>query len=437
MSRAAPTVGVVVVNYGGGPLTIDCLHSVLRSDWSAGDLRVVLVDNPVDDPMTTDGVADRVARELPEVRVVRSTSNVGFAGGCNLGIRALPDTDFVALVNNDATVSPGWLEPLVQTLHADGSRGAACPKILFASPYVDVSIHSSTRRRGRGDRRDLGVRLSGSRVDSIDTWTRTQFVDGFWGSEAADPDEAGMQWTSAVARLRVPVTADEGTHVGALRLAADTPTTVSIRSGDAERTVEVGTTPEWHEIPLRGAAIEILNNAGTIVGADGYASDRGFLEPDDGSFDAPVDVDAWCGAAVLLTRSYLDDVGQFDERLFLYYEDVELSLRGRARGWRYRFVPESVVRHVHSASSIEGSPLARYYNERNRLLVLARHASFARLITATGRALLVTGSYARRDVVSPMLHGRRPRADVVAGRLRAIAGFVRLASEMRRTGRHD
>ena len=39
------TVGVVVVNYNGGDLTLDCLHSIVRSDWPAAHLRVVLVDN--------------------------------------------------------------------------------------------------------------------------------------------------------------------------------------------------------------------------------------------------------------------------------------------------------------------------------------------------------------------------------------------------------
>ena len=77
---------------------------------------------------------------------------------------------------------------------------------------------------------------------------------------------------------------------------------------------------------------------------------------------------AWSGGAVLLTTRYLADVGLFDEQLFLYYEDVDLSWRERERGWRTGTCPESVVRHVHSASTVEGSPRFDYYNERNRLL---------------------------------------------------------------------
>ena len=101
----------------------------------------------------------------------------------------------------------------------------------------------------------------------------------------------------------------------------------------------------------------------------GYGGDRGFLEADRGQYDKPADVFAWCGCSVLLRPRYLAEVGLLDERLFLYYEDIDLSWRGRAQGWRYRYVPESVVRHAHTATSVEGSELFQYYVERNRLLV--------------------------------------------------------------------
>ena len=129
---------------------------------------------------------------------------------------------------------------------------------------------------------------------------------------------------------------------------------------------------------------------------------------------------AWCGAGVLLRREYLDDVGGFDEDLFVYYEDLELAWRGAERGWRYRTVPTSVVRHVHAATSGRGSPLKQYYDERNRLLVLARHGTTSTASAAALRSLLVTASYAWRDVLAPMLRGRAPRPDVAWRRLRAL-----------------
>jgi GT2 family glycosyltransferase len=127
---------------------------------------------------------------------------------------------------------------------------------------------------------------------------------------------------------------------------------------------------------------------------------------------------------VLLATNYLHDAGLFDEDLFLYYEDLELAWRGHERGWRYTYVPDSVVRHVHSATTVEGSPLFDYYNERNRLLTLSRHADRRTTAKAIARYLLVTASYTRRDIVSPILRGQPPRPRIPLRRLRALGGYA-------------
>ena len=64
-----------------------------------------------------------------------------------------------------------------------------------------------------------------------------------------------------------------------------------------------------------------------------------------------------------------------------------------------------------------------YYNERNRLLTLTRHADRRTVAKALARYLLVTGSYTRRDVVSPLLRGGR-RARIPLRRLRALGGYA-------------
>jgi GT2 family glycosyltransferase len=413
------TVGVVVVNYNGGELTLECLRSLLATDWPADRLRVVLVDNA-----SSDGIVDRVRTELRVVKVIESPVNGGFGAGCNLGIRALAGTDFVALVNNDATVSPGWLRPLVAALDDDPALGAACPKILFAGTFRPIELRADTVVRGRGDARPLGVLVSGAEVDGVDVWRRTQLVDGFWGIEG-DGGDTNAQWSGGAAQLRVPAVGT-GLETSSLLLSADREVAVTLSSGD--RTVEhlVGPSPRFYDVPLGGPALEVINNVGTVLTDDGYGADRGFREPDRGQYEHEEDVFAWCGGAVLLRGQYLEDVGLFDERLFLYYEDLELSWRGAKRGWRYRYVPASVVRHVHAASSVDGSALKRYYDERNHLLVLARHASLARAARAAARSLLVTGSYARRDVVAPVLAGRPVRMRVPKDRLGAFGGFARL-----------
>jgi GT2 family glycosyltransferase len=419
-------VRAVVLNYNGGDLTLECLRRLRATEWPAGRFQVVLVDNA-----SSDGVVDRTRNQWPDVRIITSDRNRGFAGGCNLALHDLDDIDAVALVNSDVLVEPRWLAPLARALGHNPKVGAASPKILFESRFREVELRSGTRRRGRGDRRRLGVRVSGARAGGSDVWRDTQLVEGFWGPEHGPEPESGFQWTSGRAVLRIPVAEAAPAETCELRLAADGVTRLTARSGRSEVELEVGREPEWHTVPLEGRPFDVINNVGTVLAGDGYGADRGYLERDHGQYDTPESVFAWSGGAVLLTASYLADVGLFDEQLFLYYEDVDLSWRGRERGWRYRYVPESVVRHVHAASTVEGSPQFDYYNERNRLLTLTRHSDRRTVAKALARYLLITGSYARRDVVSPVLRGQAPRPEAPLRRLRALGGYAAAMSKRR------
>ena len=109
-------------------------------------------------------------------------------------------------------------------------------------------------------------------------------------------------------------------------------------------------------VPLAAAPVDLVNNAGSIVFDDGYGADRAYLEPVGPDVAAERDVFAFTGGAVLLRPDFLEAVELLDKRFFLYYEDTDLSWRGIAQGWRYRFVPGSIVRHRHSAIVGEGSP---------------------------------------------------------------------------------
>jgi GT2 family glycosyltransferase len=412
-------VRAVVLNYNGGDLTLDCLHRLCATEWPAGRFEVVLVDNA-----SSDDVVTRTRDELPEVRIITNDRNLGFAGGCNRALRDLDGVDYVALVNSDLLVEPSWLAPLARALRRNATVGAACPKIVFASHFREVELRCATHRRGRLDSRRLGVRLSGTRVNGSDVSRDTQLSDGFWGAEHGPQPEPSFQWTSGRAVLRVPVAEQNPADECQLRLAADEVTAVKVLSGGREVDLKVGTDPDWHTVPLHGRPFDVVNNVGTVLTEDGYGADRGYLERDHGQFENPEYVFAWCGGAVLLATRYLQDVGLFDEQLFLYYEDLELAWRGRERGWQYRYVPDSVVRHVHSASTVVGSPLFDYYNERNRLLVLTRHADPRTTAKALARYLLITASYTRRDIVSPILRGQPPRPGIPLRRLRAAGGYA-------------
>jgi GT2 family glycosyltransferase len=426
-----PFVRVFVINFDGGQMTMDCLHSVLATDWPADRLEIVMVDNG-----SLDDVAERVRAELPGVRVVEPLANTGFAGGCNLGISAPGSFDHVALVNNDAVVEPGWLRPLVEVLEADPGIGAVSAKMLFAGRFVEVEVEVPDAAPVGADPRTLGVRLVGARIDGRRDDGGISFDEGWFGSEEPHrpTGEEMARWSWRRGRIRVRAD-DAVPSTLTLHLASIGRRTVRVRSGAGTQEVVVDGGPVIVDVALAGPAVDIVQNVGSALFPGGFGGDRGFMEVDHGQFDAPSDVFAWCGGAVLLRRAYLDDVGLFDERLFLYYEDTDLSWRGLLRGWRYRYVPTSVVRHRHAQSSGVGSPVFTYHTQRNRPLVLAKNAPLPLAARAglglVRRALRTTVL----ELVKRPLTLRMPSRAAVRAEWRVVRGYARLLPSMVRDRR--
>ncbi len=418
-------VRAVVLNFNGGQHLLRCVRHLLATDWPAGQLEIVVVDNA-----STDGSDAAMEEAHPQVRVIRSGGNMGFPAN-NLAFGDLEGIDYVALVNNDAFVEPGWLAPLVDLLESDRNLGAACPKLVFAPGFLDVVVSSDTFEPGGGDGRRLGVRVSAVEVDGADVWRQAQFTEGFFGVERGVGEEERFCWTGGRAVLRAPVLPGRAALARLrLRVAGPEGAEVVVTAGDDSTRATLGAGATWVELALRGEPYDVIQNAGSVIVDGGYGADRGFLRVDDGRFDEEVDVFSWCGAGVVLPVRYLAEVGGFDERFFMYYEDTDLAWRARARGWRHRYVPTSVVRHLHAATSVEGSALFVHFVERNRLLMLAKNAPWRLAAWAAVHHLLVTASYARRDMIRPVLHAHRPNTELVRRRLRAFAGYLRLLPAM-------
>lgn len=122
-----PLIGVLVVTWNRKDDLLDCLRSVAASDYH--DLAVYVVDNA-----SEDGTAPAVLREFPDVRLIRSEENLGFAGGNNLGLDQMisDGVDAAFLLNDDAVVAEDTLIRLVEGFH-DPSIGVLGPRILFHS----------------------------------------------------------------------------------------------------------------------------------------------------------------------------------------------------------------------------------------------------------------------------------------------------------------
>lgn len=245
-----PIVSVVVVNYRGADDTITCLRA-LADDlaYPADLLQVICVDNA-----SGDGSVERIKANAPGVQVIESPQNLGFAGGCNLGVQHAKGS-VIAFLNNDARPDKHWVSAAVKVLRAEPTIAAVASKVLD---------------------------WEGKRID---------FVDG------------GLTWFGM-----------------------------------------------------------------------GYKTHQG--EPDDGQFDTPRDVLFGTGSALFVRTATFKQLGGFDERFFMFYEDVDLGWRLNLRGWRVRYEPASIAYHKHhrSMTTVDNSR-EMYLLERNALASLYKNVS--------------------------------------------------------------
>ncbi|MDX1930967.1 MAG: glycosyltransferase family 2 protein [Capsulimonadales bacterium] len=299
-----PVVAIVLINYRGREDTLECLASLRRLTYPA--FRTYLIDQPFGPgDGRRDGTPEAVRAAFPEVCVIENPTNNGFAGGNNVGIRrALSDgAAYVFLLNNDTTVDPGLLEPLVSLAESDPRIGIVGPVMLYSA-------------------------------------------------------EPAIVWSAG----------------GAMGPGAE-----SRMIGQGCRVEELPCLPEERDF---------------IVG---------------------------CG--LLAKRVVWEQVGLFDERYFLYYEESDLCARARRQGWRVVHQPKGRLWHKVSRSTGTDSLTTLYYMRRNALLYLATHGRPP--WRAIGRGL----AEALRLAASSAVRGDRRRRRVV---LWAVGDFL-----LRRFGRTD
>jgi GT2 family glycosyltransferase len=112
-------VGIVLLNWNGWRDTVECLTSLEELNYP--DFRIIAVDNG-----STDDSVLQIRDAFPDVSIIETGENLGFAGGCNLGIRAAlrEGAEYVWLLNNDTTVDRNALGALVEKAEASPMVGA-------------------------------------------------------------------------------------------------------------------------------------------------------------------------------------------------------------------------------------------------------------------------------------------------------------------------
>lgn len=157
-----------------------------------------------------------------------------------------------------------------------------------------------------------------------------------------------------------------------------------------------------------GTNIDFVDAACTWYGM-GYKPGAG--TPDNGTHDQPADVLFATGSAMVVRAELYRSVGGFDERFFMFYEDVDFGWRLNLLGHRVRYVPTSVVFHKHHATMAKfGSYREWFLLERNALMTLYKNASDESLTDrlAPALALSVRRSLAVGEADSSEFDLRRP-----------------------------
>jgi hypothetical protein len=93
---------------------------------------------------------------------------------------------------------------------------------------------------------------------------------------------------------------------------------------------------------------------------------------DTGQFDRR-ELDFVMGCAILIRTEILQHIGLFDDRFFVFYEEIDLCVRARSAGWRVTLLPEVHLWHAGGATTRKSPHIREFYLARSRLLFLRKH----------------------------------------------------------------
>lgn len=122
--RMNPYASIIISNYNGKKWLKDCLGSLLAQKLNK-PFEIILVDDA-----STDGSAEYVKKNFPEVQVIELHEEKGFAGANNIGVEYAKG-DYVIFLNPDTRVEKDWLKELVKAIESNSRIGIAQSKLLF------------------------------------------------------------------------------------------------------------------------------------------------------------------------------------------------------------------------------------------------------------------------------------------------------------------
>lgn len=303
-------ISIITINFNGLKDTCELIETLPLED---NTIEVIVIDNA-----SKEDEASTIEQCYPQVKVIRSMENLGFAGGNNLGIKAAHGK-YLFFINNDTILRPHCV------------------------PHFDLQAKDTS------DFRYLINRLESSKKIGM-VCPKIRFL---WGDNL-------------------------------IQYAGYTPLS---------------------RITLRNQSI-------------------GCGESDHGQYDTAHPTLYAHGAAMMVKREVIVQVGMMPECYFLYYEELDWSMMIRRAGYDIWYEPAFTIYHKESQSTGQSSPLKSYYMTRNRLLFAKRNVgSPQKMLTY----LYLIGVVGTRDILKYSLHHR---FDLAKAAIKGIRDFISQNSKL-------
>lgn len=388
--QSTKKVSIIIVNYNGKQLLEECLQSVFAIKYPPELYEVILVDND-----SQDDSVKYVKKNFPKVIIIESDKNLGFTGGNNLGFQHATG-EYIVLLNSDTKVEPMWLVKLVEAAKSK-ETGAVVSKLLYATPFLQLDIVSSTHLKANlydaDDYSPLGLLVEKIRRDARPDFDSCWYQKGFY---PVNEDDLKTRWTDGHGVILLPVEQEreryrlvihgvpsdyESESAYEVRLGNKSLGSGILRSNNV-LTFDLTISKSEYENDF----IWLVQNSGNALFHNGLGRDIGavvkinerelaeFYDYDTEYYAQKRNVVGLCGASCLLKREAIDEVGLFNDDFFMYYEDVDLGLRLWRAGWNIVYEPDSVVYHKHRATTNkERSIFFITLIKKNHLLFLLLH----------------------------------------------------------------
>ncbi len=161
-----PAVQIIILNWNGRDLTLDCLDSLRKITYPNVD--ILVVDNG-----STDDSVVAITTKYPGCTMLPLDNNYGYAGGNNRGFDSLGGAapEFVIFLNNDTIVEPDFIEPLIRPLEQNQSIGQTAPKINYADNPSRIWYAGGNINLWTGMIKHTGIRDTDGENYSSDNFT--------------------------------------------------------------------------------------------------------------------------------------------------------------------------------------------------------------------------------------------------------------------------